>query len=78
MISCAMLPARRTDPAQDIAIQTALDRLTGGVGERPDTPDGWVTAVRRRPARQADYADFTDGIDPKVRDIQRHRGIEQL
>jgi DEAD/DEAH box helicase domain-containing protein len=78
MISCAMLPARRTDPAQDIAIQTALDRLTGGVGERPDTPDGWVTAVRRLPARQADYAEFPDGVDPMVRDILRDRGIEQL
>ena len=73
-----MLPARRTDPAQDIAIQTALDRLTGGVGERPDTPDGWVTAVRRLPPRQADYADFPDGVDPMVRDILRDRGIEQL
>ena len=73
-----MLPARRTDPAQDIAIQTALDRLTGGVAERPDTPDGWVTAVRRLPARQADFADFPEGVDPMVREILRNRGIEQL
>ena len=89
MISCAMLPARRTDPAQDIAIQTALDRLTGGEeerrqgvpvdgGDRPDTPDGWVTAVRRLPARQADFAGFPDGVDPIVREILRGRGIEQL
>jgi DEAD/DEAH box helicase domain-containing protein len=78
MISCAMLPARRTDPAQDIAIQTALDRLTGGEGDRPDAPDGWVTAVRRLPARQADYADFPEGVDPILREILRGRGIEQL
>ncbi|HVG54980.1 MAG TPA: DEAD/DEAH box helicase [Vicinamibacterales bacterium] len=78
MISLAMLPARRTDPAHDVALQTALDRLTGGVVERPDTPDGWVTAVRRLPARAAEYAPFPDGIDPALRDVLRGRGIEQL
>src|SRR5687768_11117050 len=77
MISCAMLPARRTDPAHDTALQTALDRLTAGV-ERPDTPDGWVTAVRRLPARQAEYAAFPDEFDPVVRAILHDRGIGQL
>src|SRR5687767_12546724 len=72
-----MLPARRTDPAHDTALQTALDRLTAGV-ERPDTPDGWVTAVRRLPARQAEYAAFPDEFDPFVREILRDRGIDQL
>jgi DEAD/DEAH box helicase domain-containing protein len=78
MISSAMLPARRTDPALDVALQTALDRLTGGLGERPDTPDGWVTAVRRLPARSGNYAPFPDGVDPLLREILRGRGIEQL
>ena len=73
-----MLPARRTDPAHDIALQTALDRLTGGVAERPDRPDAWVTAIRRLPAKSADYAPFPDGVDPLVQEILRDRGIEQL
>jgi DEAD/DEAH box helicase domain-containing protein len=73
-----MLPAKRTDPAQDQALQTVLDRLTGGVPDRPDTPDGWVTAVRRLPARQGDYAAFPDGIDEQLRAVLRQRGIEQL
>ena len=77
MISCAMLPARRTDPAHDTALQMALDRLTAGV-ERPDTPDGWVTAVRRLPARPAEYAAFPDEFDPVVGEILRDRGIDQL
>jgi DEAD/DEAH box helicase domain-containing protein len=77
MISCAMLPARRTDPAHDTALQMALDRLTAGV-ERPDTPDGWVTAVRRLPARQAEYGPFPDEFDPVVREIFSDRGIDQL
>jgi DEAD/DEAH box helicase domain-containing protein len=78
MISCAMLPARRTDPAHDIALQSALDRLTGGLRDRPDTPDGWVTAVRRLPARAADYAPFPDAVDALVREILSERGIDQL
>jgi DEAD/DEAH box helicase domain-containing protein len=73
-----MLPARRTEPAHDIALQTALDRLTGGLGDRPDTPDGWVTAVRRLPARAAEFAEFPDGIDDLLREILRDRGIERL
>jgi DEAD/DEAH box helicase domain-containing protein len=73
-----MLPARRTDPAHDVALQTALDRLTGGLAERPDTPDGWVTAVRRLPARIAEYAPFPDGVDPLLQDILHNRGIDQL
>ena len=66
-----MLPARRTDPAHDVALQSALDRLTGGVAERPDTPDGWVTAVRRLPARPAEYAPFPEGVDPLLCDVLR-------
>jgi DEAD/DEAH box helicase domain-containing protein len=73
-----VLPARRTDPAHDQALQTALDRLTGGVVERPDTPDGWVTAVRRLPARSARYAPFPDTLDSRLREALCARGVEHL
>src|SRR5687767_15612779 len=73
-----MLPARRTDPAHDIALQAALDRLTGGVPERPDSPDAWVTAVRRLPARGAEYAPFPEGVNAHLREVLTNRGIEQL
>jgi DEAD/DEAH box helicase domain-containing protein len=73
-----MVPATRTDPARDIALQTVLDRLTGGVPDRPDTPDGWVTAVRRLPARAADYAAFPDALDERIREVLAARGIERL
>jgi DEAD/DEAH box helicase domain-containing protein len=73
-----MLPARRTDPAHDHALTAALERLTGGVGDRGDRPDGWVTAVRRLPARDAQYAPFTPGVDERLRDVLRQRGVEQL
>ncbi|HTM03167.1 MAG TPA: DEAD/DEAH box helicase [Vicinamibacterales bacterium] len=72
-----MLPARRTDPALDVALQSALDRLTGGVPDRPDTPDAWVTAVRRLPARPAACAPFPDDVDERLRQVYRDRGIAQ-
>jgi DEAD/DEAH box helicase domain-containing protein len=77
-IDRAMQLARRTDPAHDQALQTVLDRLTGGDVERPDAPDGWVTAVRRLPARSAEYAPFPDAVDSRLRRALADRGIEQL
>src|SRR3954470_4802855 len=76
--SPAMLPARRTDPAHDLALQSVLDRLTGGIPDRPDTPDGWVTAIRRLPARGAQYAPFPDGTDDRLREALTGRGIAQV
>src|SRR3954467_11429545 len=73
-----MLPARRTDPAHDLALQSVLDRLTGGIPDRPDTPDGWVTAIRRLPARGAQYAPFPDGTDDRLREALAGRGIAQV
>jgi len=87
-----MLLAKRTDSAHEIALQAVLDRLTGGLpphrtgvrsadpglAGRRDTPDGWVTAVRALPARSAAYAAFPSGVDDRLRDALRTRGIEQL
>jgi DEAD/DEAH box helicase domain-containing protein len=73
-----MLPATRTDSAHDKALQTVLDRLTGGVPDRADTPDAWVTAVRRLPAKSAEYAPFPAAIDERLRAVLAGRGIDQL
>ena len=73
-----MLPARRTDPAHDMTLQTALERLTAGRQDRQDAPDAWVTAVRVLPARSAQYAPFPDGVDASLVEALRARGIEQL
>ena len=73
-----MLPATRTDPAHDVALQSALDRLTGGAPDRPDAPDAWVTAVRRLPARAARHAPFPEALDERLRGVLRARGIEHL
>src|SRR6266550_4479510 len=84
-----MLPARRTDSGlprasdasrggHDQMLQAAVDRLTGGLPESPDRPDGWVTAVRRMPTRAAQYAPFPDAVDNRLRQVLAARGIEQL
>ena len=73
-----MLPARRSDAAHETALETVLNRLTGGRTGSLDNPDGWVTAVRVLPARSAEYAAFPGGIGEPLRDVLRARGIEQL
>jgi DEAD/DEAH box helicase domain-containing protein len=73
-----MLPAIRTSAAQEMALQTVLDRLTGGVPAPRDMPDGWVTAVRVLPARAASNAPFPAGIEHRLREALKSRGIEQL
>src|SRR6185436_10907278 len=73
-----MLPARRTDPAHDLALQTVLDSLTGGSMQRPDSPDAWITAIRRLPPQPASFAPFPERIDERLHTALRDRGIEQL
>ncbi|HEY3159107.1 MAG TPA: DEAD/DEAH box helicase, partial [Vicinamibacterales bacterium] len=73
-----MLPARRTDAAHDQTLQAVVDRLTGGLSDRPDSPDAWVTAVRRMPARPARFAPFPDTVDARLREVLQARGVDQL
>jgi DEAD/DEAH box helicase domain-containing protein len=75
----AMLPAR-SDPARTLALDAVLDRITGVPAghDRPDNPDGWITAVRRQPAAAAAFAPFPEAVDQRLRDVLRDRGIEQL
>ena len=70
--------ARRTDPAHETALQVVLDRLTGGVSDRVDMPDAWITAVRALPARSAEHAPFPPEMDERLCRALRTRGIEQL
>jgi DEAD/DEAH box helicase domain-containing protein len=70
--------AIRTSAAQETALQAVLDRLTGGTPAPRDRPDGWVTAVRVLPARTASHAPFPPGIDERLRDALKSRGIDQL
>src|SRR5438067_4654985 len=72
-----MLPARRSHPEN--ALDAALERLASGrVGERPDTPDLHVTALRRLPALAAQYVPFPEPLDRRLTNALEARGIKQL
>jgi DEAD/DEAH box helicase domain-containing protein len=70
---------RSTGPAREQALQSALDRFASGrLVDRPDSPDGWVTAVRHIPAQDAVYAEWPTGVDDRLRAALEARGIAQL
>ena len=75
----ATLPALRLHERKEVALQGALQVLAPGSGlDRPDTPDGVITAVRCLAATEADYAPFPAGIDARVRQALAARGTAQL
>jgi DEAD/DEAH box helicase domain-containing protein len=66
-------------PGREGALDAALERLVPGrLPDRPDNPDGHVTAVRRMPAVAAEFAPFPDVLDDRLTSALRLRGIDQL
>src|SRR5688572_18383779 len=59
-------------------LQTAIDRLTGGFLDRPDTPDGCVTAVQHLPANEGQFAPFPAEVDERLQEVLVARGVRQL
>ena len=73
------LPAVRAPERKELALQGALEQLAAGPSvDRPDTPDGVITAVRRLPAITARFAPFPVSIDPRLRAALERRGVAQL
>ncbi|HET9566961.1 MAG TPA: DEAD/DEAH box helicase, partial [Vicinamibacterales bacterium] len=70
------VPRGASTKGGDPALTLVLDRLAGGAVERPDSPDAWVTAVRRLPAREAQFGGEVAGVDDRLRDVLRERGIQ--
>jgi DEAD/DEAH box helicase domain-containing protein len=64
---------------RDGALDAALQRLVPGyLPDRPDAPDRHITAVRRLPAVDAEYAPFPDALDDRLRRALATRGVSQL
>lgn len=69
---------RSTDAAHEQALTAALDRFAqGGLAGRRDTPDGWVTAVRTLPAREAVFGAWPEGIDARLVAALEARGVSR-
>ena len=70
--------ARLRKPGRDGALDAALDRLVPGrLPDRPDNPDGHVTAVRRLEPVAAQLAPFPDALDQRLTSALAARGISQ-
>jgi len=70
----------QSDARRDNALELALRAVVPGPWpvERPDNPDGFITAIRRLPEQEARYEDFPAGIDPRLRAALAARGIDRL
>ena len=77
--SSSSVPALRTQERKETALHGALQVLAPGAAtERPDTPDGVVTAVRRLPATPAAHVPFPEGLDERLRAALVARGATEL
>ncbi|MGE0359119.1 MAG: DEAD/DEAH box helicase [Vicinamibacterales bacterium] len=64
---------------KDLALRGALEHLAPGPWvERPDTPDGVITAVRRLAPVAARYEPFSPLLDPRLVAALEKRGLRQL
>ena len=71
--------SRVRKPGRDGALDAALDRIVPGrVPERPDNPDGHVTAIRRLEPIDAQFAPFPDALDERLKGALATRGVSQL
>ncbi len=70
---------RTLKPGRDGALDAALDRLVPGrLPDRPDNPDGHVTAIRRMEPVPAQVAPFPEAIDGRLKHALESRGIREL
>jgi DEAD/DEAH box helicase domain-containing protein len=73
------VPVIRNVERKELALQGALETLAPGPWvERPDTPDGIVTAVRRLPPVEARFTPFPDALDPRLKAALGRRGVTHL
>ncbi len=78
-VDAKALARKPTGAAREQALTSALERFGAlRTANRPDDPDGWVTALRTLPAVEARYAPWPALIDPRLRAALEARGVAQL
>src|SRR5512139_2453925 len=66
-------------PSREQALQAAMHHLVPSWHQDyADSPDAVVTAVRRMPAADAEFAPMPEGVDPRLVQALASRGIRQL
>ena len=66
-------------PGREQALQAAIHELVPSWHrDYPDSPDEVITAVRRMPAAEAQFAPVPDGVDPRLVAALAGRGITRL
>jgi DEAD/DEAH box helicase domain-containing protein len=71
-----MLPALRL--GSDVGLDAALQRLVPGSLDRPDAPDLRITAIRRLPVAEAQFAAAPEALDIRLMNALQSRGVRQL
>ena len=82
----ATVPARLSTERKDVALETALQRVTSrpltasnaAIIDEPAPAEDRITAVRHLPACAARYAPFPGALDARLRAALRARGIAEL
>jgi DEAD/DEAH box helicase domain-containing protein len=65
--------------SREQALQAALHQLVPSWHQDyPDSPDDVITAVRRMPPAEAQFAPLPAGIDPRLAEALKSRGISEL
>ena len=59
---------------RDSSLERVVEQLQG-LHEREGSP---ITAIRRQPAREAQFADLPEQVDPRLKEVLAKRGITRL
>ncbi|MDA0204878.1 MAG: DEAD/DEAH box helicase [Acidobacteria bacterium] len=73
-------PEKALAPARNPLARTdsSLERVVETFEAMHATPDSPITAIRRQPAREAEFVDLPATVDDRLGNALRKRGVEQL
>ena len=73
-------PEKALAPARNPLARTdsSLERVVETFEAMHATPDSPITAIRRQPAREAEFVDLPETVDARLAAALRKRGVEQL
>ncbi len=70
----ALAVSRNPLVRSDASLEKVVEQFEA-MQSRQDSP---ITAIRRQPAREAEYVDLPEAVDPKLRKVLAERGVDKL